>query len=105
MSNLTLDHLFCFCEPQLSKETKNTTQAGFTLHPGNPHLGQGTANRAIIFKENYLEFIFMESPGDAKKNPLRLDKRADWSNTGASPFGQTELYSLTNRTKMSQSSH
>ncbi|MGE5084702.1 MAG: hypothetical protein ACM3MG_00270 [Bacillota bacterium] len=51
------------------------------------HLGQGTANRAIIFKENYLEFIFMDLLGDAKKNPLRLDKRAEWNNTCASPFG------------------
>ncbi len=87
MSNFTLDHLFCFCEPELSRETENATRAGFTLYPGNRHPGQGTANRAIIFKENYLEFIFMDLPGDAKKNPLRLDKRADWSNTGASPFG------------------
>ena len=87
MSNFTLDHLFCFCEPELFRETENATRAGFTLNPGNRHPGQGTANRAIIFKENYLEFIFMDLPGDAKKNPLRLDKRADWSNTGASPFG------------------
>ncbi len=87
MSNFTLDHLFCFCDPALTKETKNAKSAGFTLHPGNRHPGQGTANRAIIFNENYLEFIFMDSPGDAKKNPLRLDKRANWHNTGASPFG------------------
>ena len=58
MSNFTLDHLFCFCEPELSRETENATRAGFTLNPGNRHPGQGTANRAIIFKENYLEFIY-----------------------------------------------
>lgn len=87
MSNFTLDHLFCFCDPELHQETENATSAGFILHPGNRHSGQGTANRAIIFKENYLEFIFMDFPGDAKINPLRLDKRADWRNTGASPFG------------------
>lgn len=87
MSNFTLDHVFCFCELGLSSETENATHAGFTLSPENRHPGQGTANRAIIFNENYLEFIFMDSPSDAKKNPLRLDKRAEWYNTGASPFG------------------
>lgn len=87
MSNFTLDHLFCFCDPDLSTETENVTRTGFTLHPGNRHPGQGTANRAILFKENYLEFIFMDSLHDAQKNPLRMDKRADWRNTGASPFG------------------
>ncbi|WP_413582382.1 VOC family protein [Bdellovibrio sp. HCB288] len=87
MSNFTLDHIFCFCESQLSGEAEKATNVGFTLYPGNRHPGQGTANRAIMFEDNYLEFIFLESVNDAQKNPLRLDKRADWRNTGASPFG------------------
>lgn len=87
MTNFILDHLFCFCDPHLSSEIENATKAGLTIHPGNRHPGQGTANRAILFKENYLEFIFMDSSDDAQKNPLRLDKRANWSKTGASPFG------------------
>lgn len=87
MSHYTLDHLFCFCEPQLIRETENTKNAEFTLYSGNHHQGQGTAMRAIMFEDNYLELIFLESQSDAENNPLRLDKRADWRNTGASPFG------------------
>ena len=87
MSNFNLDHIFCFCEPQLVRESEIATEAGFTFNPVNRHLGQGTANRAIIFEENYLELIFIDSFVDAQKNPLRLDKRADWQKTAASPFG------------------
>lgn len=46
---------------------KAVNKIGLTLHPGNKHPGQGTANRAVIFEENYLEFIFLESLNDAKK--------------------------------------
>lgn len=87
MSNFNLDHIFCFCEPNLADEVKAVNKIGLTLHPGNKHPGQGTANRAVIFEENYLEFIFLESLADAKNNPLKLHKRADWRNTGSSQFG------------------
>lgn len=87
MSNFTLDHIFCFCEPQVSGEIENAAKAGFTVNAGNRHQGQGTANRSIVFEENYLELIFLESLTDAQVNPLRLDKRAEWRKTGASPFG------------------
>lgn len=87
MANFVLDHIFCFCEPTLADEIKNTDNAGFTLHSGTRHPGQGTANRAILFQENYLEFIFLESLSDANNNPLKLAQRANWHKTGASPFG------------------
>ncbi len=87
MSNFILDHIFCFCEPALADEIKNTDNAGFKLNSGNRHSGQGTANRSIMFEENYLEFIFLESLNDAIKNPLKLPQRANWHKTGASPFG------------------
>lgn len=87
MSNFTLDHIFCFCEPTLTDEVEAINKIGLTLHPGNRHPGQGTANRAVMFEENYLEFIFLDSLSDAKSNPLKLHKRADWRYTGSSPFG------------------
>lgn len=34
---------------------------GFNLTLGTKHLGQGTANRSILFAENYVELIFLES--------------------------------------------
>lgn len=87
MANFILDHIFCFCEPTLADEIINTDRAGFTLNSERRHPGQGTANRSIIFEENYLEFIFLESLHDASKNPLKLAQRANWHKTGASPFG------------------
>lgn len=87
MANFILDHIFCFCEPTLAEEIKITDNAGFTLNSVTRHPGQGTANRAILFEENYLKFIFLESFDDATKNPLKLAQRANWRKTGASPFG------------------
>jgi len=87
MAKFTLDHVFCFCEPTLVSEIKNTNNAGFTLNSEVHHPGQGTANRSIIFEENYLEFIYVNSIDDANQNPLKLARRAEWSKSGASPFG------------------
>lgn len=86
MSDLELDHLFCFCSKDL-KEPASGERAGFKISYGVKHEGQGTANRCMIFNENYFEFIFMDSESDALKNPLRLDRRANWQTTKCSPFG------------------
>ncbi len=86
MSNLEIDHLFCFCSSEL-KEATLAVKVGFKLNNGIRHERQGTANRCIIFNENYFEFIFMDSLEDAQKNPLRLDRRANWQATQCSPFG------------------
>jgi hypothetical protein len=82
-----LDHVFCFCESSGSREVEALRQAGFTLTSGRRHAGQGTANRSLYFHESYLELIFLESLIDARKNPLRLDRRANWRQNGLSPFG------------------
>jgi hypothetical protein len=86
MSQLKLDHIFCFCEPLLP-EAILAEKNGFVLTPGNRHTEQGTANRSIMFKENFLEFIFLEAQKDAENNPLQLHRRAFWKKTGSSPFG------------------
>lgn len=86
MSQLEIDHVFCFCDPTLP-EIQLASQLGFTFAPKHTHPGQGTANRPMIFSENYLELIHAEVPEDMKRNPLRLDRRANWKTTGASPFG------------------
>jgi len=52
-SNLILDHLFCFCEPPAKREVEIAERAGFALTAGTRHQGQGTANRCIVFEENY----------------------------------------------------
>ena len=85
-SNLELDHIFCFCPKELNEATI-AEKNGFKLTLGVRHTGQGTANRCMVFQENYFEFIFMDALEDAQSNPLRLDKRANWKATGSSPFG------------------
>jgi hypothetical protein len=86
MNSLELDHVFCFCDPDLL-ETAILENHGFTITSGRSHQGQGTANRSVLFEKNYLELIFLSSEHEAKENPLRLDRRALWKQTGASPFG------------------
>lgn len=81
-----LDHVFCFCEPQVP-ELQVVKKLGFTVLPERTHQSQGTSNRCVVFEENYLEFIYLSSREEAEKNDLRLHERADWKSTKASPFG------------------
>jgi hypothetical protein len=84
--SLELDHLFCFCDPELP-EVAVLENEGFVLTSGRKHVGQGTANRSVMFDTNYLELIFLESEKDALLNPLKLHLRAYWKTTGQSPIG------------------
>jgi hypothetical protein len=40
-----------------------------------------------VLTGHYLELAWLEDRAEARANPLRLDRRADWATTGASPFG------------------
>ena len=51
------------------------------------HSGQGTCNRCVCLSDCYIELLWLSSRADAENNPVRLDRRADWRITGASPFG------------------
>ena len=35
----------------------------------------------------FFELLWLTDAAEASANPLRLDRRADWASTGASPFG------------------
>jgi hypothetical protein len=83
---LELDHVLVFVDPAVP-EVAALEAAGFPLTPVHPHPGQGTANRSLLFEENYLELIYLASRTEAESNVMRLDRRADWARTGASPFG------------------
>lgn len=86
MTPLELDHVFCFCSPELL-EVAALESHGFRVNAGRRHQAQGTANRAVMFRENYFEFLFLADEEEAKANPLQLHRRAHWQKTGASPFG------------------
>jgi hypothetical protein len=84
--NLELDHIFCFFDPLLP-EVEVLEREGFILTSGRRHVGQGTANRSIMFESNYLELIYLDSEKDAILNPLKLHLRSNWKASGKSPFG------------------
>jgi hypothetical protein len=84
--NLEIDHVFCFVAPEL-KELEKLVNNGFKANISRVHKGQGTANRCVFFKKNYLELIYLTSIEEARANPLKLHIRALWQETGACPFG------------------
>jgi hypothetical protein len=83
---LRLDHVFCFvADPD--EAVARIEAAGYELDTGITHPGQGTRNRRLILAEQYLELIWVHDSAEAAANPLRLDRRAAWEETGASPLG------------------
>jgi hypothetical protein len=83
---LEIDHIFCFVEPD-GDWAQRLSGAGLRLDDGIEHPGQGTRNRRLFMPDRYLEMVWLSDRPGAEGNPLRLDRRADWRTTGASPFG------------------
>jgi hypothetical protein len=83
---LELDHVFCFVPPD-GEWAGRLGAAGWALDAGTAHEGQGTRNRRLPFARQFLELVWLTDAAEARANPLRLDRRADWRATGASPFG------------------
>lgn len=83
---LELDHIFCMVS-DLERAADRLERDGWALDAGSEHRGQGTRNRRLVWTEQYLELLHVANPVEARANPLRLDRRADWSSAGASPFG------------------
>jgi hypothetical protein len=81
-----LDHVLVFVE-DAAPPVAALESAGFRVLPREEHTGQGTANRSALFADSYLELAFLTSRKEAGPSPLRLEERADWRSTGASPFG------------------
>lgn len=83
---LELDHVVCMVDPT-EDWAERLGSGGWPLDVGTSHSGQGTHNRRLILREQFLELLWVEDEQEASRNPLRLDRRADWRRTGASPFG------------------
>ena len=83
---LLLDHVFV-CVDRDPPELGELRQLGLTSDFSRAHSGQGTCNELVLFKENYLELLFVNDRREAEENMVRLDRRCDWAETGASPFG------------------
>jgi hypothetical protein len=83
---LELDHIFCMVAADGAAASR-LEAAGWLLDAGTAHAGQGTRNRRLAWPEQYLELLWVADDAEARANPLRLDRRAEWTDTGASPFG------------------
>ena len=83
---LELDHVFCMVG-NLDEVASRVEDAGWMLDSGSVHSGQGTRNRRLVWPERYLELVGITDRREASANRMRMDRRADWTSTGASPFG------------------
>jgi Glyoxalase-like domain len=84
--SLAFDHVFCVVD-DLDDAAMQISAAGWSLDAGSAHAGQGTCNRRMAWAEHYLELLHVRDHDEAARNRLRLDRRADWRATGASPIG------------------
>jgi Glyoxalase-like domain len=83
---LELDHVFCMVTDP-GHAARRLEDDGWVLDAGQAHRGQGTRNRRLEWREQFFELLWVTDADEARANPLRLDRRADWTTTGASPFG------------------
>ncbi len=83
---LELDHVFCFVSDP-DEAARRLEDDGWVLDAGQAHRGQGTRNRRLAWPQQYLELLWVADAAEARANPLRLDRRARWRTTGASPIG------------------
>jgi len=83
---LELDHVF-FCIGDPAEPVRRLEAAGWVLDAGRRHAGQGTRNRRLRWRERFFELLWIEDEAEARANALRLDRRAGWRETGASPVG------------------
>lgn len=83
---LELDHVFCMVG-DLDGVARRVESAGWTLDSGSVHSGQGTHNRRLVWPARYFELLAITDDREARANRMRMDRRADWASSGASPFG------------------
>jgi catechol 2,3-dioxygenase-like lactoylglutathione lyase family enzyme len=83
---LEFDHVFCMVADP-ARAARRLEDDGWVLDAGQAHRGQGTRNRRLAWPEHFFELVWVTDQAEARANPLRLDRRADWTTTGASPIG------------------
>ena len=87
-----LDHVFVVVQPGAAAEIKALQSAGLTVASRvAKHDGQGTASRAVLFENAYLELIWVDPSVaiDAEHASAAqwFREAAAWRTSGHSPFG------------------
>jgi len=83
---LELDHILCMVD-DLDRIAARLERDGWPMDAGTTHPGEGTRNRRLLWPEQHLELLSVVNHEEARSSALRLDRRAGWRLTGASPFG------------------
>lgn len=83
---LELDHVFWMVADP-AEAVRRLEDDGWVLDTGQAHGGQGTRNRRLAWREQFFELLWVTNAAEARANPLRLDRRADWPSPVASPIG------------------
>ena len=89
-TGLQLDHLFLWVEPEAAEAERACSALGLLESFRRDHPGQGTSNLCYCFDNAYLELLWLRDPSEAERPPAArtgLAARANWRNSGASPFG------------------
>lgn len=84
-----LDHIILWTEVG-APEAEKLLKFGLTEGTSNIHLGQGTANRRIFFRNAYLELLWVHDLQEARSEkalPTRLLDRWSGRTCGNCPFG------------------
>jgi hypothetical protein len=88
---LELDHFFVALPAGIESIAELAplfSRLGLEVSFARRHHGQGTENRLLLFRESYLEFLFLVDRDEAAVNELRFDRRFPAIARGeGSPFG------------------
>jgi hypothetical protein len=89
MAAFELDHLFVWADAG-GPEAELLVAIGLIEGAPNTHPGQGTTCRRSLFRNAYLELVWVGDPAEAQGQPVgptRIRERWAGRRTGESPFG------------------
>ena len=88
---LERDHIFIWVSPGAPEAARLQKLGLYTDGKVHKHVGQGTSSKVFLFENAYLELIWIDEPGVARRKGQEMGTdllaRAAWKQTGASPFG------------------
>jgi len=100
---IVLDHVFIFTEFGGNNFKSTLNSAGFNIGKSPVHSGQGTASNCFFFENAYIESIWNTNEivtNDQMIKKMKFSERANWRQSGASPFGIGLRYHNNNDSKI-----